>query len=251
MMTLIWLPFIGLFVKMVKFIKRGTETMPQRDPLFLDPRIFHSPSIALEMAGKEVARMARISLDMLKDSVNYLKKIDRTGKSQLLEMESIVDGLAHSITEYLSKLSQQTLSEEQSQRLIGLMHSVNDIERIADHAENIMYLASTRSESRLTFTEDARQEIEELSGKVLEMYGGIIEAFEEDSPEKAREFQTLELSVDEMASKYRATHIGRLNQGECKPEAGVIFLDTMSNLERVGDLANNVGHVTTGELERI
>ncbi len=250
-MTIIWLPFIALFVKMVKFIKRGDEVIPQRDPLFLDPRIFHSPSIALEMAGKEVARMARISLDMLKDSVGYLKKIDRTGKSQLLEMESIVDGLAHSITEYLSKLSQQPLSEQQSQKLVGLMHSVNDIERIADHAENIMYLASTRMENRLNFTEEARAEIVELAGKVTEMYTGIISAFEQESPEKAREFQTLELAVDEMASKFRATHIGRLNQGECNPEAGVIFLDTMTNLERVGDLANNVGHVTTGELERL
>ncbi len=250
-MTILWLPFLAYFVRMVKFLKRGDDTMPQRDPLFLDPRIFHSPAIALEMAGKEVARMARISMDMLKDSVTYLKKIDRTGKSQLLEMESIVDGLAHAITEYLTKLSQQSLSEEQSQKLIGLMHSVNDIERIADHAENIMYLASTRAENRLSFTEGAREELEELAAKVMEMYGGIIEAFEEESPDKAREFQTLELNVDEMASKFRATHIGRINQGECKPEAGVIFLDTLTNLERVGDLANNVGHVTTGALERL
>ncbi len=247
----LFLPFTTYFVKLVKWIRRGDDTMPQRDPLFLDPRIFHSPPMALEMAGREVARMARISMDMLKDSIGYLKKIDRSGKSQLLEMESIVDGLAHSITEYLTKLSQQSLSEEQSQKLIGLMHSVNDIERIADHAENIMYLGSTRAENRYSFTEDAREELDELSGKVMEMYGGIIEAFEEESPEKAREFQTLEHSVDELASQYRTKHIGRINQGECKPEAGVVFLDVLSNLERVGDLANNVGHVTTGELERI
>ncbi|MHB8780866.1 MAG: Na/Pi cotransporter family protein [Candidatus Geothermincolia bacterium] len=250
-MMLIWLPFVPFFVRLVKRIKTGTDVMPQRDPLFLDPRIFHNPSMALEMAAKEVARMARISLDMLKDSLDGLKRIDRTGKKQILEMESIVDGLAHSVTEYLSKLSQQALSEPQSGRLVGLMHSVNDIERIADHAENIMYLASSRSENSLSFTPEGLLELETMGGKVLEMYEGMIESFEEEEPEKAIGFQKLEAEVDDMASFYRNAHLKRLNQQECHPEAGVLYLDTLSNLERVGDLANNLGHVTTGALERL
>ncbi len=250
-MTLIWLPFANQFIWLVKNIKRGEEPVVERDPLFLDPRIFHNPALALEMARKEITRMGRITMEMLQTSVGYLKKMERGGKRQLLEMESIVDGLAHSIIEYLSKLSQEPLTDEQSERLVGYMHAVNDIERIGDHAENIMYLAMNKAEDGMPFTDTAVQEMEEILGTVFEMYQGIIDAFEGENPEEARRYQSLEHLVDEMASRFRRNHLDRLNRGECDGSAGVIFLDTLSNLERVGDLANNVGHVTTGALEKL
>ncbi len=250
-LTLLWLPFLTPFANLVKAIKRGAEPTIERDPLFLDPRIFHSPSIALEMARKEITRMARLTQEMLKTSVGYMKKLDRSGKKMLLEMESIVDGLANSITQYLSKLSQEPLTDEQSEQLVGFMHAVNDIERIGDHAENIMYLAVNKSESGEGFTEPASVELDELSATTLEMYGGIIDAFETQDRDAALRFQNLEHLVDEMASRFRSNHLKRLNRGECDGTVGVIYLDTLSNLERVGDLANNVGHVTTGELQKL
>jgi phosphate:Na+ symporter len=250
-LTLIWLPFLPQFASLIKKIKRGTEPEIMRDPLFLDPRIFHSPAIALEMARKEITRMAHITTDMLRTSLGYLKKLDRGGKKQLLEMESIVDGLANSITEYLSKLSQEPLTNEQSEQLVGFMHAVNDIERIGDHAENIMYLAVNKMESGEGFTPEAIVELEELSATVFEMYGGIVDAFATQDEEEAQNFQNLEHLVDEMASRFRGNHLQRLNRGECDGTVGVIYLDTLSNLERVGDLANNVGHVTTGELQKL
>lgn len=250
-MTLILLPFINQFVKLVKAIKRGKEPMPERDPLFLDPRIFHNPSLALQMARKEITRMATITMEMLRESISFMKRLEKSGRRQLLEKENIVDGLAHSITEYLVKLSQEPLSDEQSESLVGMMHAVNDIERIGDHAENIMYLAANKMENSLNFTPTAESELSDISGTVFDMYGGIIDAFSREDPEKARRYQNLEHVVDQKASRYRRNHLQRLNRGECDGQAGVIFLDTLSNLERVGDLANNVGHVTTGELERL
>ena len=250
-LTAVWLPFLDPFANLVKRIKRGEEMAIERDPLYLDPRIFRSPSIALEMARKEITRMGRLTLDMLRTSVGYLKKMERGGKKQVLEMENIVDGLAHSIIEYLSKLSQETLTDEQSEQLVGFMHAVNDIERIGDHAENIMYLAMNKSEDGLSFTEAAVQEMEEISGTVLDMYQGIIDAFEKENTEEALHYQSLEHLVDEMASRFRRNHLQRLNRGECDGAAGVVFLDTLSNLERIGDLSNNVGHVTTGALEKL
>jgi phosphate:Na+ symporter len=249
--TLLWLPFLTPFARFIKAIKRGAEPVIERDPLFLDPRIFHSPSIALQMARREITRMARITMDMLHASLGYLKKLERGGKKHLLEMESIVDGLANSITEYLSKLSQEALTNEQSEQLVGFMHAVNDIERIGDHAENIMYLAVNKTESGDGFTEGANIELHEISSTVFEMYGGIINAFEAQDAKSATHFQNLEHMVDEMASRFRSNHLKRLNKGECNGTVGVIFLDTLSNLERVGDLANNVGHVTTGELQKL
>jgi phosphate:Na+ symporter len=249
--TLFWLPLLNQFVTLVKWAKRGKEPLPERDPLFLDPRIFHNPSVALEMARKEISRMARVTLNMLKTSVGFLEKMERGGRKTVLEQESIVDGLAHSITDYLTRLSQEALSDEQSETLAGFMHAVNDVERIGDHAENIMYLATTKKENDLNFSEEAKRELENISSTVFRMYEGIIEAFEQEKPEQAREYQSLEHEVDQMASQFRRNHIKRLNLGQCDGQAGVIFLDTLSNLERVGDLANNLGHVTTGALERL
>jgi phosphate:Na+ symporter len=251
-LTLIWLPFLTYFILLVKFIKKGKEPEVERDPLFLDPRIFRSPSIALEMARKEITRMAHITMAMLKESVGSMSnKMDKTKKKQILEKENIVDNLAHSVTEYLSKLSQETLSDEQSETLVGLMHAVNDIERIGDHAENIMYLSENKMENKLKFSEPAQQELADISGTVFEMYEGITDAFSEIDTDGARQNQELEHIVDEQARRFRKNHMKRLNKGECNANAGVIFLDTLSNLERVGDLANNVGHATTGELERL
>ncbi|MFW6113378.1 MAG: Na/Pi cotransporter family protein [Actinomycetota bacterium] len=250
-MTLVLLPFMGLFVKLVKFLKKGKEGKPERDPLFLDPRIFHNPSLALQMARKEITRMANITMDMLKESFSCMVRIDKSGKKQLLEQENIVDSLAHSITEYLSKLSQEPLSDEQSESLVGMMHAITDIERIGDHAENIMYLSSNKMEHHLDFTPVAWEELNDIFNTVFEMYDGIIDAFAQENPDQARHYQNLEHHIDELASRFRKNHLRRLNRMECNGQAGVIFLDTLSNLERVGDLSNNVGHTTTGELERL
>lgn len=250
-LTLLWLPFLVPFKRLVMFIRKGQEQEIERDPLFLDPRIFHSPSLALQMARKEITRMARLTLEMLRDSIGYLERIDKSGKRQLLEKENIVDGLAHSITEYLSLLSQETLTDEQSETLVGMMHAVNDIERIGDHAENIMYLSVNKMENHYRFTDSANLELDEISSTVFEMYDGIIRAFNDEDADEAHRFQNLEHLVDEMASRYRKNHLKRLNRGECDGPAGVVFLDTLSNLERVGDLANNVGHVTALDLEKI
>ncbi|MBN1289951.1 MAG: Na/Pi cotransporter family protein [Actinobacteria bacterium] len=251
-MTIVLLPFLGYFVKLVKIMKRGKEKeMPARDPLYLDPKIFPNPGMALEMAGKEVTRMSRLTLDMLKTSIGFFIKIDRANKKALLEEESIVDGLANSIITYLTRLSEETLTDEQSEQLVGLMHAVNDIERIGDRAENIMYLAAAKRENDKKFGEAAKEELKQISEKVFEMYEGIISSFENEDAEMAVRYQSFEHEIDEMASRFRNNHIKRQSGRECDLGAGVLFLDTLTNLERVGDLANNVGHVVTGALERL
>lgn len=251
-MVAVLLPFLGPFKKLIMSIKRGDEKeMPERDPLYLDPRIFKNPSVAMEMARKEITRMANITLEMLKGSIGHMDKMDRNVKRSILEEENIVDNLAHSITEYLSKLSQETLTLEQSEQLVGMMHAVNDIERIGDHAENIMYLAENKTESGQKFTQASQEELGSISGTVFELYDGMIHAFSEQDPGKSRHFKVLERDVDDMASHFRKNHLSRLNSRECNGDIGVIFLDTLSNLERVGDLANNLGHVAAGELDQL
>ena len=114
-----------------------------------------------------------------------------------------------------------------------------------------MYLAQAKAEKRLAFPETSGEELATISTEVSEMFRGVVEAFEADDPERAREYQYLEHGIDEMASQYRNNNIIRLNNGMIDPEAAVVFLDLLTNLERIGDLANNVGYVVRGELSKL
>ena len=249
--TLIFLSLLNPFVRLVKYVVRGEEPPEHRDSLAVDPRVLHSPWTALTQAAQEISYMGRLSLEMVEESVGILKRMNRSVRQNIMQKETIVDNLAEAVTVYLSKTSQQSLDNDQAERLIGLMHAVNDIERLADHAENITYLALNRHENRMDFSDTGWLELDMLYEKVREMYAGILDAFSNDDPEGARQYQTYEGEVDMLASRFRKNDIGRVNQGVCIPTAGVIFLDVLSNLERIGDLANNIGHVTTGELSRI
>ena len=248
---LIGLPLINPFIKLVKFVVRGEEPPVHRDSLAIDPHTLHSPWLALLAASNELAYMGRMASEMVDQSVALIGKMNRAGKQDLIQRERIVDNTAHSITAYLSKLSREVLDDRESRRLVSLMHAVNDIERVGDHAENIMYLAQTKAEKRLVFPETSNEELTTISTEVSEMFRGVIEAFEEDDPERAREYQHLEHGVDEMASRFRNNNIIRLNNGMIDPEAAVVFLDLLTNLERIGDLGNNVGYVVRGELSSL
>ncbi len=188
---------------------------------------------------------------MISQSLDLVQKMNRGMKQDLLQKERIVDNLAEPITIYLSKLSREVLDDAESNKLVCLMHSVNDLERAADHAENIMYLAQSKAENRLEFPDTSVEELGRLSSAVREMFNGIVQAFAEEDTEKAEEFQFQEHSVDEMASQFRNNNIVRLNNDLMKPQAAVVFIDILTNLERIGDLANNVGYAIRGEISKL
>lgn len=249
--TIVGLTLLNPFIRMVKFIVRGEEPPVHRDSLAVEPHTLHSPWAALLAAGAETAYMGRITSEMIGQSLDLLQKMNRGVRQDLLQKERIVDNLAESITIYLSKLSREVLDDSESRMLVSLMHAVNDIERAADHAENIMYLAQNKAENRLELPESSREELASLSEAVKDMFEGIVEAFEENDPRKAEQYQFIEHSVDEMASKYRNNNIVRLNNELMSAQAAVVFLDVLSNLERIGDLANNVGYAVRGELSKL
>ncbi len=252
--TVVGLLLIKYFVKLVTFLVPGKEIVIERGPIYLDTHVLSTPSIALGQASKELTRMANLTLEML----NYALEAFLQPKPNLEiirknveQREDAVDNLAAEITRYLSKVSQHSLSPEQSKRLIALMHSVNDIERVGDHAENIVELGEEKYHEKIFFSELALNETKELSSKVLTMYENMIEAFSESDTVKAKETQKYEDEVDDLSRNARNEHMKRLNEGICVPAAGVIFLDLVANLERVADLANNLGYSTIGDLAKI
>ncbi len=250
--TLIWLPFVALFTKMVIKLVPGKELVIEKAPIYLDRNIMMTPSIALDLATRETARMGSLALDMLDESIALLSnKISKAKIKEISHREEVVDVLAEEITVYLSDLSQHSLSQEQSERLTGLMHAVNDIERVGDHAENIMHLVTNKVEDKLKFSDTAQGELDQIYSLVKEFFRKMIEGLESGDQTMVSAYRKLEYEVDKLVRAARKEHLKRLKDGACNPIAGVIFLDLLNNLERIGDHANNVGYVALDQLQNL
>ena len=155
-------------------------------------------------------------------------------------MEKYIDYLNHSITDYLVKVSQMTIPVDDAKSIGGLFHVVNDIERIGDHAENLADAAKMRMEENVTFSKEAQHEMGEMLERVLTILRYSIDMFSHNNREHMEEILDLEEHIDEMERQYQQSHVDRLTKNECTPEAGMIFSDVISGLERVADRATNI-----------
>lgn len=155
-------------------------------------------------------------------------------------MEKYIDYLNHSITDYLVKVSQMTIPVDDAKSIGGLFHVVNDIERIGDHAENLADAAKMRMEENVTFSKEAQHEMGEMLERVLTILRYSIDMFSHNNREHMEEILDLEEHIDEMERQYQQSHVDRLTRNECTPEAGMIFSDVISGLERVADHATNI-----------
>lgn len=237
--TLIVLPFLGSFAKLVTLLVPGEDEAIELKPMFLDERMIGTPG-ALVGAQKELLRMIGLALTMLEQAVSAFKQGDLSQLRQIEQREELVNTLEKAITGFLAKANQESMNVEQSRRVINFMHIVNDVERIGDHAVNIAELAEARVNESLELSEAAVQDLEHMFREVMKMCRGVEEALEQDNIRQAQEIVGLDDVVDDLEKRYRANHIERLNLGVCDTEIGVLFLDALSNLERVADHATNI-----------
>ncbi|MDO8885331.1 Na/Pi cotransporter family protein [Candidatus Oleimmundimicrobium sp.] len=251
MCTLIGLPLVGLFSKVVTILVPGEEVIVERKTIYLDPHILNAPSFALGQTTKEIARMARLTLEMIDYDLEIMFNPKKNSRKHVEQREEAVDNLAAEITKYLTKVSQSSMSPEQSRRFTILMHVVNDVERIGDHAENIMKIVDEKNIEKIPFSKNAEDEIQKIHSHVKTMYSNMVVAFEEDDAEKAKKYQRLENKIDKIARNAHLEHIKRLKDGVCFTQAGIMFLDIINHYERIGDLANNLGYATRGEITKL
>ncbi len=237
--TVLLFPFIGPFVRLVERLVPGEDDVLDTKPQFLDERMLHSPA-ALVVAKKELLRMAKMSLEMLQESVEAFMQWDEKKVQSVLRKEDVVNALEKAIAVYLAEASQDPMTARQSNRITGLMHIINDLERVGDHATNITELAEERTNHDLQLSDQAQEELGRMYKEVLRIYTRSIEILESEDAAAARNLLREDEIIDEMENQFRDSHIRRLNEGLCHPETGVLFLDLISNLERIGDHANNV-----------
>lgn len=245
--TLLFLPFVSWFVQFIIRLVPGEEEDYYPGPQYLDRRMMSTPSVALGAAEKEIGRMAGIALEMIDAAMDILLKNAADLIRHVERREDIVDQLEKEIAVYLAELTHQAITHDQSRQVAIYHHAVNDIERIGDHAENIAVLCQGKIEDNLPFSEAAVEEIRDMYNKVRNISAKAVAAYRAKNHALAREVLLDDDEIDRLEKRLRQRHIRRIKEGRCYPPSGVIYLDILSNFERIGDHATNIAQVVLGE----
>lgn len=246
--TLIQLPFVAVLAYIVTKLIPGESYELEFGAKYLDERLLSNPSVGLGQAQHEILRMGEYARESLSDAADYLFNRNEKSKELAVQKELLINDLDKKTTEYLVKLSQNSMNPQESGKISILMQTINDIERIGDHAENIVELAEISITKKVDISEDGNAELQKMIIHANETIEQALTALEKDDKSIAEIVLRQEEELDRMEREYRKNHISRLNNNICTGDSGAIFLDILSNLERMGDHAKNIAqYVIYGE----
>ena len=248
--TIILMPFSGYIIKFamkVNGLKAVETKSDEAELVHLDKRMMSTPSVAVEGAKLETIRMGRIARENLSLALSTLSDHDEEKMADVKQREFVIDKLCDSISKYLIDLCMLHLSDKDNEMVTSLLNTVSDMERVGDHAENIVELAEEMRQEGISFSDTALEELNEMSTTTLGAYDNAVKALELDDITYAVKTSFLEDQVDAMEKKLRAGHIERLSNAECSVNAGIHFIDLLGNLERVSDHAMNIAQVVLNE----
>ena len=241
--TVVMFPFANVLVKLSCLLVPGKDdSESEMHCQFIDDRLLNTPPFAVMQVSKEVARMAKLARDNFETSAHAL--INRSDKDldKVMENEEIINYLNHHITSYLVKLNALDITDSDSDYIARVFHAINDIERVGDHAINLAEAAQHNIGEGLKFSDPAREELNQLCGSVVTLLERSMAAFDNQSlsDNEAKELSDLEEHIDDLTLECQDSHIFRLNRKECNTEAGMLYLNTITDFERVGDHAINI-----------
>ena len=241
--TVIMFPFAKVLVKLSCLLVPGKDdSESEMHCKFIDDRLLNTPPFAVMQVSKEVARMAKLARDNFETSAHAL--INRSDKDldKVMENEEVINYLNHHITSYLVKLNALDITDSDSDYIARVFHAINDIERVGDHAINLAEAAQHNIGDGLKFSDPAREELNQLCGSVVTLLERSMAAFDNQSlsDDEAKELSDLEEHIDDLTLECQDSHIFRLNRKECNTEAGMLYLNTITDFERVGDHAINI-----------
>lgn len=246
--VIIMSPFIGGIVKLTYILVPGSDKkIGYRDShqlKYIGETVVFNPATAVVEVIKELDRMASLAGENLNRAMNALITLDEEEITEVKEVEENIDFLSHAISDYLVKINQATLPIEDLKSIGALFHIVNDIERIGDHAENIAEAAEHRNETGVEFSKDAQADLGMMLDMVNTLLRFSVEMFVKSSEEHAEDVAHLGEAIDEKEKELQQKHLERLTNNECTPEAGVLFSDIISGLERVAEHATNIAFAT-------
>lgn len=236
--TAVLLPMGGLLEKLVlRLVPEGKQ--PQREAE-LDERLLATPALALERCRTLIADMASYSMESLRESLNAITAYNQKSAEHIREDEAKTDHYEDIIGSYLVKLSARKIGESDSALAAEYLRIIGDFERIADHSVNILESAEEMQQKGIAFSAAALQEYSTMAGAVREVTALAYDSFVSGDVQAARQVEPLEQVIDDLKEEMRTRHIRRMQQGSCGIEAGFIWSDLLTNLERVSDHCSNI-----------
>ena len=241
--TVVMFPFAKVLVKLSFLLVPGKDdSESEMHCKFIDDRLLNTPPFAVMQVSKEVARMAKLARDNFETSAHALINCSDKDLDKVMENEEVINYLNHHITSYLVKLNALDITDSDSDYIARVFHAINDIERVGDHAINLAEAAQHNIGEGLKFSDPAREELNQLCGSVVTLLERSMAAFDNQSlsDNEAKELSDLEEHIDDLTLECQDSHIFRLNRKECNTEAGMLYLNTITDFERVGDHAINI-----------
>lgn len=234
-------PIMPWIIKLTQVVVRGKDEEGEDfELLYIGDKSMFSPTTAVLEATRELEHMGNMAMTNLVRSMNALITLDEKEIQTVYRAEKNIDYLNNAITNYLVNINQMTLPIDDARSIGGLFHVANDIERIGDHAENIAEAALMVRDDQVTFSSESKRELSEMLDMVMQIMTYALDMFSNNSKEHLQEILDLENRIDVKERDLQQSHVERLTRNACTPEAGMIFSDVVSGLERVADHATNI-----------
>jgi phosphate:Na+ symporter len=250
---LILLPCTGLLVSLSKkLIRASGQEVEDEDEMtlkYIGSTGVQNPSTVLVEVVNEITRMADLVKTNLEKSMNALVNRDKSQAKDIMAREKYIDYLSHRITEYMVRANQYDIPIQDRKRLGGLFHVIIDLERIGDHAINILESAEKEKEKKISFSDEGKQQVLAMYGKVIEIFEKSIEIFKTMDKNCFDEINQLEDTIDQMEIDCQEGHVRRMSEEKCSIEAGLLFTDLVIGLERIADHATNIAYSILPEKE--
>jgi len=240
LVTLLLIPCVGGLVWIVTRLVPGREKSAPTGPEHLGDEFLATPTIAVQQGHRQILRMGKLTAAMLTAARNGVLNSDLAETATVFETEDSIDRLEDAVDDFLDRIDGSALAPRDERRLHVLLHITADIERVGDHAVNIAQRAERMRRERMTFSADAIREIDDMFTRAIELYDLSLRALQDEDAGAAQQALELERTVDRLEDEYKAKHIERVEQGTCDPDAGILFVEILHNLERIGDHAVNI-----------
>ena len=238
--TVMLFPFSKALEKISCKLVRDTKKGAEEEAVLLDERIMNVPAVAVGKALDASVSMAKIANDSILSALSLLKSYHKDTARKVSEMETELDQYEDRLGTYLVKLSSYQVSDDDSRKISMLLHSINDLERIGDHAINLLHVAEEMHDKNLSFSQEAHEELRKLTAALQEILSITVEAFAQQSPELASSVEPLEQVIDALISEIKSRHVARLRSGNCTIELGFVLTDLLTNCERVSYHCSNI-----------
>ena len=254
--TLVWLPFSNLLVKLACLTIRDDKVADEvskddQEFMILESRFLEKPAFAVEQGRNAARHMEKDSRKALNIALNLIYDYSEEQAARVQEIESKVDRYEDELGTYLVKLNNKNLSERDSHSVSTMLHCIGDFERISDHAVNIMESAQELHEKNLSFSVQARNELQVLIAATSRIVDTAYQIFDKQDLNLTEDVEPLEEIVDELSKEMKRRHINRLRSGECTIEMGFILTDLITSLERIADHCSNISVCITQVRENL